>query len=97
MSQKITKKSIEMWHGLGHVTRIILAYPDISPKRLVLYRDFKFGTRMHNSNVSKADKTPEKGRDIGHVTLRIFGIPSDGSPKPVNISANHCLKFCKFH
>jgi len=43
---------------------------------------------MHNSTVSKTDKNPEKGR--GHVTLRIFGIPSDVSPKPVNISANHC-------
>ena len=60
-------------------------------------RDFKFGTRMHNSNVSKTDKNPEKGRGIGHVTLRIFGILSDISPKPVNISANHCLKFCKLH
>jgi len=44
-----------------------------------------------------AKKNVEKGRGIGHVTLRIFGVPSDISPKSVNISANHCLKFCKLH
>jgi len=45
----------------------------------------------------KPTRNPEKGRGIGHVTLRIFGLPSDVSPKPVNKSANHCLKFCKLH
>jgi len=42
-----------------------------------------------------AKKNLEKGRGIGPVTLRIFGIPSDVSPKPVNIglSANRC--FCE--
>jgi len=43
----------------------------------------------------KPTKIQKKGCGIGHVTLRIFGISSDVSPKPVNVSANHCLKLCK--
>jgi len=40
----------------------------------------KFGTQMHNGNISKtANKNLEKGRGLGHVTPINFGVHPDVS------------------
>jgi len=91
---KTCKENLEKGRGLGHVTLINFGVPpNLSPKRVEL----DTSNLVHRCTVAisqkHAKKNLEKGRGIDHVTLRIFGV----SPKPVNIPANHCLKFCKLH
>ena len=49
-------------------------------------RDFKFGAQMQSGNVSKiAKKNSEKGRGLGHVTPRDFGVPPNVYSKRVEL------------
>jgi len=49
-------------------------------------RDLKFGTQTHRDNISKTGEEKfRKGRGLGRVTLKNFGIPQKISPKRVEL------------
>jgi len=51
---------------------------------------------MRRGNISKsAKKNPEKGRGLGHVTIIIFGVHPNVSPKRVELETSNLVHKCR--